>query len=125
MKTRKLKNGSEVEELDSPIKLVIETKCPNKWKIIDMETGQAYIGTDSNKKYNHWQPDDIKIHMDNNKEVFLKEMKKLHKKLDDNKKIQSELAELNKKLSKHIDFIDDTYEGLKNPINAARRWLGR
>ena len=94
MKTRKLKNGSEVEELDSPIKLVIETKCPNKWKIIDMETGQAYIGTDSNKKYNHWQPDDIKIHMDNNKEVFLKEMKKIHKKLDDNKKIQSELAEL-------------------------------
>ena len=28
-----------------------------------------------------------------------------------------------KKLSKHIDFIDDTYEGLKNPIEAARRWL--
>ena len=26
---------------------------------------------------------------------------------------------------KHIKFIDDTYEGLKNPINAARRWLGR
>ena len=29
------------------------------------------------------------------------------------------------KLSKHIDFIDDTYEGLKNPIQAARRFLGR
>ena len=29
------------------------------------------------------------------------------------------------KLSKHIDFIDDTYEGLKNPINAAKRFLGR
>ncbi len=29
------------------------------------------------------------------------------------------------KLSKHIDFIDDTYEGLKNPIQAAKRFLGR
>ena len=29
------------------------------------------------------------------------------------------------KLDRHIDFIDKTYEGLKNPINAARRWLGR
>ena len=65
-------NGSEVQELDSPIKLVIETKCPSKWKIIDMETGQAYIGTDNNKKYNHWQPDDIKTYMENNKQIFLK-----------------------------------------------------
>ena len=68
-----------------------------------METGQAYIGTNNNKKFYHWQS------------------------IDDNrlKNIQTELKELNKKLSKHIDFIDDTYEGLKNPINAARRWLGR
>ena len=29
------------------------------------------------------------------------------------------------KLSKHIDFIDETYEGLKNPIKAATRFLGR
>mgnify|MGYP001159950519 CR=1 FL=1 len=29
------------------------------------------------------------------------------------------------KLSKHIDFIDETYEGLRNPINAAKRFLGR
>ena len=26
-------------------------------------------------------------------------------------------------LSKHIKFIDSTYEGLKNPIEAARKWL--
>lgn len=103
MKTRKLIDGREAQELEQPIKLLIETKCPSKWKIVDMETGQAYIGTDNNKKFQYWQP------------------------IDDNrlKNIETELKELNKKLSKHIDFIDDTYEGLKNPINAARRWLGR
>lgn len=103
MKTRKLIDGREAKELDNPIKLLIETKCPSKWKIVDMETGQAYIGTDANKKFQYWQPvDDDRL-----------------------KNIETELKELNKKLSKHIDFIDDTYEGLKNPINAARRWLGR
>lgn len=29
------------------------------------------------------------------------------------------------KLGKHIDFIDETYEGLRSPINAAKRFLGR
>ena len=29
------------------------------------------------------------------------------------------------KLNKHIGFIDETYESLKNPINAAKRFLGR
>ena len=29
------------------------------------------------------------------------------------------------KLSKHIDFIDETYEGLRNPIQAAKRFLGK
>ena len=103
MKTRKLIDGREAQELEQPIKLLIETKCPSKWKIVGMEIGQAYIGTNNNKKFQYWQP------------------------IDDNrlKNIETELKELNKKLSKHIDFIDDTYEGLKNPINAARRWLGR
>ena len=40
-------------------------------------------------------------------------------------RIENEQQSLNRKLNKHIDFIDETYEGLKNPINAARRWLGR
>jgi hypothetical protein len=68
-----------------------------------METGKAYVGTDKNKKFQYWEPVD-------NERL---------------KNIESELKELNKQLSKHIKFIDDTYEGLKNPINAARRWLGR
>ena len=33
------------------------------------------------------------------------------------------IEDLNVKLSKHIKFIDSTYEGLKNPIEAARKWL--
>tara|TARA_B100001113_G_C21019975_1_gene583097 strand:- start:817 stop:1008 length:192 start_codon:yes stop_codon:yes gene_type:complete len=32
---------------------------------------------------------------------------------------------LNEKLSKHIDFIDKTYDGLRSPIDAAKRFLGR
>ena len=51
-----------------------------------------------------------------------KEIKKLNEKID---KLQKAIEELNVKLSKHIKFIDSTYEGLKNPIEAARKWLGR
>tara|TARA_B100000131_G_C17726778_1_gene455135 strand:+ start:209 stop:394 length:186 start_codon:yes stop_codon:yes gene_type:complete len=41
-KLRKLKNGETVEELDESIKLIIKTKCPKKWIIEDLETGQRY-----------------------------------------------------------------------------------
>ena len=51
-----------------------------------------------------------------------KKIEQLDKKVD---KLQLTIDELNVKLSKHIGFIDETYEGLKNPINAARRFLGR
>lgn len=40
-------------------------------------------------------------------------------------KLQLTLDKLETKLSKHIDFIDNTYEGLRNPIDAARRFLGK
>ena len=56
------------------------------------------------------------------KEQLTNELQTLHEKLD---KIQLTVDELNAKLSKHIGFIDETYNGLKNPINAARRLLGR
>ena len=39
---RKLKNGEEVEELKKSINLIIKTKCPTKWIIEDLETGQKY-----------------------------------------------------------------------------------
>tara|TARA_B100001121_G_scaffold299259_1_gene307790 strand:+ start:571 stop:738 length:168 start_codon:yes stop_codon:yes gene_type:complete len=51
-----------------------------------------------------------------------KDIKKLNDKID---KLQKTIEDLNIKLSKHIKFIDSTYEGLKNPIEAARKWLKR
>jgi len=41
-KYRKLKSNEEVEELESSINLIIKTKCPKKWIIEDLETGQRY-----------------------------------------------------------------------------------
>ena len=41
-KYRKLINGEKVRELDSSINLIIKTKCPEKWIIKDLETGQSY-----------------------------------------------------------------------------------
>tara|TARA_B100000073_G_scaffold28916_1_gene22065 strand:- start:1677 stop:1859 length:183 start_codon:yes stop_codon:yes gene_type:complete len=39
---RILKNGDKVKELDNSIQLIIKTKCPTKWVIEDLETGQRY-----------------------------------------------------------------------------------
>ena len=41
-KYRKLINGKEAKELDSSDQLIIKTKCPTKWIIEDLETGQRY-----------------------------------------------------------------------------------
>ena len=41
-KFRELINGEKVKELNSPINLIIKTKCPTKWIIEDLETGQRY-----------------------------------------------------------------------------------
>jgi len=48
------------------------------------------------------------------------EIKKLNNKID---KLQKSVDKLSETLYKHIKFIDSTYDGLKNPIEAARRWL--
>ena len=42
MKTRTLQNGEKVEELERPMQLLIKTKCPTKWIIEDLETGERY-----------------------------------------------------------------------------------
>jgi|TARA_B100000035_G_scaffold183654_1_gene156770 archaellum component FlaC len=39
--------------------------------------------------------------------------------------IDGKLNKLNDKLEKHINFIDDTYEGLKNPIKMATSFFKR
>jgi hypothetical protein len=46
MHKRILKDGSEVDSFDKPIDLIIHTKAPQKWKIIDLETGEEYLGSD-------------------------------------------------------------------------------
>lgn len=48
------------------------------------------------------------------------EIKKLNNKID---KLQKSVDKLSETLYKHIKFIDSTYDGLKNPIEAARKWL--
>lgn len=46
MSHRILKDGSEVEHLEKPVDLIIHTKAPGKWKIIDLETGEEYLGSE-------------------------------------------------------------------------------
>ena len=55
-------------------------------------------------------------------EKLLKDIELLNIKVND---LQKSLDELNAKLGKHIEFIDKTYEGLRSPIDAAKRFLGR
>ena len=52
--------------------------------------------------------------------VIKKDFDLLEKKLDT---IEAKIDKLSEKLDKHIDFIDDTYEGLKNPIKMATRFF--
>lgn len=57
-----------------------------------------------------------------NEQELKKEIEVLNLKVD---KLQLTLDAVQTKLIKHIGFIDSTYEGLKNPIDAAKRFLGK
>jgi hypothetical protein len=39
-----MKKIKEFEEFDEPVDLVVHTKCPEKWLLIDRETGEIYQG---------------------------------------------------------------------------------
>lgn len=41
---RKLQDGTEVPAFDVAVTLQVYTKCPAKWKLVDMETGEEYVG---------------------------------------------------------------------------------
>jgi len=43
-KIRILKDGSIAQELAEPITLFIKTKCPEKYMLLDLETGEKYLG---------------------------------------------------------------------------------
>ncbi len=58
-KKRKLKKkqvgfewyDTEVDELDIPVQLSVITKAPEKYILIDMETGQVFVGSNQNNPY--------------------------------------------------------------------------
>lgn len=43
-----------VQELDSPRILTVKTKCPEKWMLVDRETGEVYTGHITDGK-NSWK----------------------------------------------------------------------
>ena len=52
---RKLLDGREVEESKENVDIIIRTKCPKKWRITDIETGQIYERTCDNYLYKQWK----------------------------------------------------------------------
>lgn len=54
-KKRKLVSGKEVSDLGRVVNLSILTKCPEKWKIVDMETGQEYVASGTLEIYKQWK----------------------------------------------------------------------
>jgi hypothetical protein len=44
MRKRTLRDGTDVEEFQTPVTLTVKTKCPEKWMLVDLETGEHYIG---------------------------------------------------------------------------------
>ena len=41
--TRRLLDGTPVAELDEPVSLTLNTKCPDKWAAVDLETGHVWM----------------------------------------------------------------------------------
>ena len=54
--------------------------------------------------------------------LIRRDIDELEAKLD---KIEKKIDKLNESFEKHIEFIDNTYEGLKNPIKYATRFFKR
>ena len=52
---RKLLDGTRAEELEEPINLDVYTKCPEKWILQDIETGEVYKGTKDTEPRNQWK----------------------------------------------------------------------
>lgn len=51
---RKLQNGTLVNELEESVELIVKTRAPMKWKLIDQETGEEYIGQTPKDSQMHW-----------------------------------------------------------------------
>jgi hypothetical protein len=68
---RELIDGTLASELHEPITLIVKTKCPKKYLLLDLETNETYRGTDNNQLGPHWTK------IDNS---FVNEFKKLNPK---------------------------------------------
>lgn len=76
MKIRKLLKRSykieqserQVPQLDKSVQLAVITKAPEKYILIDTETGQSYVGSSEPNKYIPeyclWKPIDIEMKKD-------------------------------------------------------------
>jgi hypothetical protein len=55
-KTRTLLDGRDVPEKDKAVTLEVYTRCPEKWMLVDLQTGERYIGHDDpSAGPNHWK----------------------------------------------------------------------
>lgn len=52
---RKLLNGTDVPALDVAVTLSVYTKCPWKYKLVDLETGQEYMGQLPQENKRDWE----------------------------------------------------------------------
>ena len=43
--------SKNVEELNAPIQLSVITKAPEKYILLDLETGQVFVGSNQNNPY--------------------------------------------------------------------------
>lgn len=53
-RSRILIDGSIIPSFTKAIDLTIHTKAPAKWKLVDMETGQEYVGSEEPNEYGKW-----------------------------------------------------------------------
>jgi len=54
-KFRTLQSGEQVKELDKALTLEVYTRCPEKWMLVDLETGQSYRGTEVQERGGQWR----------------------------------------------------------------------
>jgi hypothetical protein len=50
-KIRELMTGDAVPSLDHPEKITIHTHCPDKWRFLDLETGQSWMWNRTTKQF--------------------------------------------------------------------------
>ena len=54
-KIRELITGEIAEEYPKATDLTIHSKCPSKWLLVDLETGQMYRGMKDPGPYGKWR----------------------------------------------------------------------